>query len=356
MGLARRLALVAATALAAAVLAPAAGAHDHRHPSDPPDPPAAATSELATFAAPGCVGGCGSGSTVGPDGALYVTDGPGGRVVRIDPTTGAQSTYAHGLPAQIAAVGIGGAMDVAFRGSTAYVLVTLEGTFFGQPSVVDGLYRVNADGGVTPVADIGSWSIAHPPTGFDFFVTSGVQYALQPYHGGFLVTDGHHNRVLSVSTDGDIEQVATFGDIVPTGLDTHGHDVLMSQAGPVPHLPENGKVHALDLKTGTDEIVATGARLAVDVELGCGNELFALSQGVWTLDPTDESNEGKPASANTGVLFRQSYDGSLVPVASGLDRPTSMELVGDTAYVVTLTGKVLRVTDVCGHGGHDDDD
>ena len=31
--------------------------------------------ELATFAAPGCVGGCGSGSTVGPDGALYVTDG-----------------------------------------------------------------------------------------------------------------------------------------------------------------------------------------------------------------------------------------------------------------------------------------
>jgi hypothetical protein len=34
--------------------------------------------ELATFAAPGCSGGCGSGSTIGPDGALYVTDDPGG--------------------------------------------------------------------------------------------------------------------------------------------------------------------------------------------------------------------------------------------------------------------------------------
>ena len=37
-------------------------------------------SELATFAAPGCDpamgGGCGQGSTVGPDKALYVTDGP----------------------------------------------------------------------------------------------------------------------------------------------------------------------------------------------------------------------------------------------------------------------------------------
>ena len=46
-------------------------------------------SELACFAAPGCTGGCGSGSTIGPDGALYVTDGPGGRVLRVDPDTGA---------------------------------------------------------------------------------------------------------------------------------------------------------------------------------------------------------------------------------------------------------------------------
>ena len=33
----------------------------------------------------------------------------------------------------------------------------------------------------------------------DFFVPTGVQYALEPYRGGFLVTDGHHNRVLRVA-------------------------------------------------------------------------------------------------------------------------------------------------------------
>ena len=78
--------------------------------------------QLATFAAPGCAGGCGSGSTVGPDGALNVTDGPGGRALRVDPRTGALKTFASGLPAAIPEVGIGGAMDVIFLGRTAYVL------------------------------------------------------------------------------------------------------------------------------------------------------------------------------------------------------------------------------------------
>ena len=82
----------------------------------------------------------GSGSTVGPGGALYVTEGFAGRVSRVDPTTGAVTTYATGLPESI--VGIGGAMDIAFIGSTAYVLVTLVGPDVGGSDVV-GIYRVD---------------------------------------------------------------------------------------------------------------------------------------------------------------------------------------------------------------------
>ena len=37
------------------------------------------------------------------------------------------TTFAHGLPPATPAVGIGGAMDVAFVDGTAYVLVTLVG-------------------------------------------------------------------------------------------------------------------------------------------------------------------------------------------------------------------------------------
>src|SRR4051794_41789981 len=65
--------------------------------------------ELATFAAPGCTGTCGSGSTIGPDGALYVTDGQLGRGMRVDRHSGAGSTVAAGLPPPNTPPGHGGA-------------------------------------------------------------------------------------------------------------------------------------------------------------------------------------------------------------------------------------------------------
>ena len=116
------MALVAVAAVVAAGIPSTAAERcprrDDKHPL---------VTELATFAAPGCASGCGSGSTVGPDKALYVTDGPGGRVLRVDPKTGAITTFASGLPPAIPEVGIGGAIDVAFAGVSAYVLVTLVG-------------------------------------------------------------------------------------------------------------------------------------------------------------------------------------------------------------------------------------
>jgi hypothetical protein len=164
------MALLAVAAVAAAGIPSTASATKPQ--SDP------VVTELATFAAPACAGGCGSGSTVGPDKALYVTDGPGGRVLRVDPETGAVTTFARGLPPAIPEVGIGGAIDVAFAGGSAYVLVTLVGPFFGQTDVVDGIYRIEEDGTATAIADIGAWSIQNPPA-TDFFIASGVQYALE---------------------------------------------------------------------------------------------------------------------------------------------------------------------------------
>ncbi len=90
----------------------------------------------------GLEGGNGAGSTVGPGGALFVTEAVAGRIVRIDPQTGAVTTFASGLPAGNPGIGIGGVMDVAFMGSTAYALVTLVGTDVGGDDEV-GIYRVD---------------------------------------------------------------------------------------------------------------------------------------------------------------------------------------------------------------------
>jgi hypothetical protein len=281
----------------------------------------------------------GSGSTIGPDGALYVTENAAGRITRVDPKTGATTTYASGLPRLIPAVGFGGPVDVVFLGRTAYVLVTLVGPDVGGSDMV-GIYRVDGPTSFSVVADIGAFSIANPPA-TDFFVPSGVQYALQAYRGGFLVTDGHHNRVLRVTRDGQVSELRAFGNIVPTGLEVRGRTIYMAEAGPVPHLPEDGKVVAFRPTSTTAREVAAGSPLLVDVEFGRGHRLYALSQGVGSGGP-----EGSPALPNTGALVKANRDGTFSVVIDRLNQPTSLEFIKNTAYVVTLGGEIWKIKGV----------
>jgi sugar lactone lactonase YvrE len=291
----------------------------------------------------------GSGSTIGPGGALYVTEGAAGRISRIDPQTGEVTTFATGLPTAIPAIGIGGPIDVAFIGAQAYALVTLVGTDVGGSDAV-GIYRVDGPDSATLVADIGEFSIQNPPD-TEFFVPTGVQYALQTYRGGFLVTDGHHNRVLRVTLErhagveyGRVSELRAFGNIVPTGLAVRGDTVYMAEAGPVPHLPQDGKIVSFRPMSPVVTEVASGARLNVDVEFGRGRTLFALSQGLFPVGSPD----GSPALPNTGALMRANDDGTFSTIVEGLNLPTSLEVIGTTAYVVTLTGEIWRIADVAG--------
>jgi hypothetical protein len=285
----------------------------------------------------------GSGSAIGPGGALYVTERTAGRISRVDPRTGAVTTFASGLPTEISGVGFGGPVDVAFIGATAYVLVTLVGPDVGGSDLV-GIYRVDGPDRFTVIADIGAFALRNPPPPiFEIDVPSGVQYALEVYRGGFLVTDGHHNRVLRVSLDGQVTELIQFGDIVPTGLAVSGNTVYMAEAGPVPHRPQDGKVVAFGTKSTTATQVASGASLLVDVEFGRGRLLYALSQGAFSGGP-----EGSPALPNTGALVKVNGNGTFTVITNGLDRPTSLEFIGNAAYVVTLTGEIWKIDNVSG--------
>ena len=87
--------------------------------------------------------------------------------------------------------------------------------------------------------------------------------------------------------------------------------------------------------------------MLIDVERGPHGKLYALSQGQW-----DGVGEGSPAKPNTGRLVIVKRDGSLKPVVDRrgqelvLDRPTSMEFVGHTAYVVSVVGKVYKIANL----------
>ena len=132
--------------------------------------------------------------------------------------------------------------------------------------------------------------------------------------------------------------MAAFGNIVPTGLAVQGNTIYMAEAGPVPHLPDNGKVVSFGPKSATATQVASGSPLLVDVEFGRGRTLYALSQGVGSGGPP-----GSPALPDTGALVKVNGDGTFTPVTTGLDRPTSVQFIGTTAYVVTLGGEIWKI-------------
>jgi hypothetical protein len=139
-----------------------------------------------------------------------------------------------------------------------------------------------------------------------------------------------------------VTEMLAFGNIVPTGLEVHGNTVYMTEAGPNPHLPQDGKVVTFGPKSGNVTEMASGAPLLVDVEFGLGRSLYALSQGSFEEGLPD----GAPAMPNTGLLVEVNEDGTFTLVMDGLNQPTSLEFVGNTAYVVSLTGEVYKIENV----------
>jgi hypothetical protein len=129
-----------------------------------------------------------------------------------------------------------------------------------------------------------------------------------------------------------------FADIVPPGLAVAGNTVSMARAGPVLHLPQAGRVVSFQLTSAMAPLVASGARLLVDVEFGRGRTLFALAQGVW-----NGVAEGSPAVPNTGTLLEVNPDTSFTVAVDGLNQPTSGEFIGNTAFAVSLAGAIGRI-------------
>jgi len=277
------------------------------------------------------------GTTVGPDGMLYVCELTTGSILEVDPETGDVSTFATGLPTN---TGIGGPYDVTFVGNTAYVLETLVDPFVGGNSI-DGIYRIDGPNSFTVIADIGQFALEHPPIP-PYFVPTGVQFAMQVVPSGFLVTDGHHNRVYHVTFDGEVSELIAFDNIVPTGLDILDNTIYMAEAGPVPHLRRDGKIIAFEENSPEPTEVASGGPLLVDVEFAPGlrHPLYALAQGRFPRGGAP----GDPALPNTGELMMANANGNqLTPVVLHLDRPTSLDFIGHAAYVVGLGGDIWKV-------------
>jgi hypothetical protein len=149
--------------------------------------------------------------------------------------------------------------------------------------------------------------------------------------------------VLWVRLNREVSELIAFANIVPTGLAVSGNTAYVAEAGPAPHLPEDGKVVAFEANSPTITELASGASLLVDVEFGRGRQLYALSQGAW-----DGQFPGSPAFPNTGALVKVNDNGTFAVIKDSLDRPTSLEIIGNAAFIVTLGGEIWKIDGLSG--------
>jgi hypothetical protein len=329
-----------AALMAPLVVPTAASAHDGRHDDRRGEPRASLLVDGLASA---------NGSTVGPDGALYVAVAEEGKILRVHPRSGNIRTFAEGLPLPLPEIGYGGVVDVVFRKHTAYALVTFVDQQFGGTEA-NGVYRIDDRDDHTLIADLSAWSREEenlPPAPIE--LEGGNPFAIESVRGGFLVTDGNHNRLLHISKRGHIEEVVQFDNVVPTGLEVNRKKIYVGQAGPIPHAPETGRVISLNRWDLDERLIASGYPLIVDVEFGKCGRLFALSNG----RPDDDPEVAEPAAPDTGALLRVK-NGEFRPVVEELDRPTSVDFIRGHAYITTLEGEVWRVKGLggCGHHRH----
>ena len=195
-------------------------------------------------------------------------------------------------------------MDIAFIGSTAYVLVTLVGPDVGGSDVV-GIYRVDGPNSFTVIADIGAFALANPPRPTSSFrQESSTRW--KPIVAGSWSPMDTTTACCTSHSMAQVSELIAFGNIVPTGLAISGNTIYMAEAGPVPHLPQNGKVVAF----GPNSSSATRGRLGRSASRGRGvrsrsHAVRALA-GLLRAGP----REGSPAEPDTGSLVGVNSDGT----------------------------------------------
>ena len=286
------------------------------------------------------------GMTIGPDGMIYVAEagsagdikvtnssgdsmsGLTGRISKIDPVTGVRTTVADKLPSNSGFFGAVGPADVAFLGTQLYYVQTAGGVAFGFPDNPTGVYRVNQNGTVTLFADIGAFNDAHPVT-FTLLAPGGNPFGMTVLNGDFYVTDGNFNRVLHITPDGKIDIIASFENVVPTGITGRaGGPLFVASLGPGPWLPADGRVYQVGVPTGTSAEVANGVSSMIDVEIGPGGQLYALSFGDFG------SGTDPPWKIGSAKLVKvDAASHTLRPIATGFSLSTALVFSGDTVYV-----------------------
>lgn len=286
-------------------------------------------------------GGMGGTSTTTPQECQQVPDvGPysGGftsRISKISPA-GVRSTVVDGLPSSqtqpIPVPFVSGVADVAFIGDTLYGIEAGAGCSHGLLGTDNTVFRVNADGTTTTIADLSVFQKAHPvahPNPGDF-EPDGTWYSMVAVRGALYAVEPNHGELDKITLSGDISRVidvsASQGHIVPTAVAYHGN-FYVGNLNTFPVQAGSSNVYKIT-PSGQIKVSVAGFSAVLGVAFDSQARLYVLEMSNVT---------GGPAPF-TGDVVRINDDGTRTTIASGLMFPTAMTFGPDGALYVSNVG------------------
>jgi hypothetical protein len=309
----------------------------------------------------------------GPDGNLYVAEaGAGGtistasicpqvefapgpytggftaRISKISPDGQTVTTVADNLPSAVEALGdVIGIADVAFIGNTLYALSSGGGCSHGLAGTSAAVLRVEANGTVTPIADLSQFEQSHPtvaPHSGPGYEPDGSWYSMIAVRGALYAIEPNHDELDRITPDGQIQRVADIsasqGHIVSTACVYDGN-FYVGNLGDFPIVEGSSKILKIT-PSGQMTTVATGFTTILGLAIDQQHRLIVLE------NTTGQNLFPMPG---TGKITRIEHSGRLTVIATGLDLPTGMTFGPDGSLYVSNwgfgppnMGEIVKVT------------
>jgi hypothetical protein len=323
------------------------------------------------------------GLAFGPHGRLYVAEagrggngtcvagpegpacfGTSGAVTRVNLKRRTHKRIAGGLPSlggQGTGEGAIGPSDVSFRGLRGFLTIGLGGDPKARPSLGAGgsdmasLFRLSPSGGLTKLADLGTFEANHNPASGQpsDTVDTNPNSVLAIRGRKAVVADAGGNDVLKVNRRGKISvlgvipfNTAPANQPVPAGSPVQSVPTSVAR-GPrgsyyvgqltgFPFVPGTASVWRVKQGKAPKRVV-TGLTQITDLAVGRDGNLYVVEIATGTL-------AGPPT---TGALLRVKPNGKTKTIAS-LVQPYGLALKGRFAYVTRNatspgTGQVVRI-------------